>query len=149
MTRIIIDLGEIGLVMDPIGYVRAVPTGVHWLGWREHVDVYSMDEPFEPLLPLAIYIGDNRLANLLNYIDVCDSELAIVYRNGKMCNVLEPGTYAYWRGPVKYSYIKIDLNKIEITEPIDLTGRKHKLLVPFIRTYKVENYESATLVRGQ
>lgn len=58
---------------------------------------------------------------------------------------MQPGRYAYFKSVVQYSFVKADLSKIEITEPIDHATLSGRLLAPYVRSSSVESYERAVL----
>jgi len=59
--------------------------------------------------------------------------------------VLTPGRYAFWKAVIPYKFVRADLSKIEISEDIDRMTLLGKLVVPYVRSYSVDNYEKALL----
>jgi regulator of protease activity HflC (stomatin/prohibitin superfamily) len=59
--------------------------------------------------------------------------------------VLTAGRYAFWKNALDYKFVKADISKIEITEAISRATLLNRLVVPYVRTYTVENYEKAVL----
>lgn len=62
-----------------------------------------------------------------------------------MKQVLTPGRYAFWKAVIPYKFVRADLSKIEISEDIDRMTLLGKLVVPYVRSYSVDNYEKALL----
>jgi regulator of protease activity HflC (stomatin/prohibitin superfamily) len=104
-----------------------------------------MSKQFIPSIELNILLKDERLAAVLQVVEVKDNEIALQYENGNFKLILTPGRYAYWKGATEFTFIKADLSKVEITERIDLDTAKRKELVPYIRVCKIESYEKAIL----
>ncbi|WP_109833335.1 slipin family protein [Reichenbachiella versicolor] len=146
MKRIRINAGYIGLVFKSGDYKRVLQEDLHWVSPFETVTQFSMSQPFYPSIDLNILLRDNELEALIEIIEVSDNEIAIVYENGNFKNIITPGKHAYWKGVVEYSFKKIDLTKIEITEGIDLLALKRREMVPYVRVCKVDAYEKGVLL---
>ncbi len=150
MKRIRINEGKVGLVFRKGDYRTVITAGTYWVSIFDQVIEYDLAKPFIAPKELNILLKDNKLASLLEIIDVKDNEIAMKYEDGNFKTVLPPGKYAFWKGLIDYKFVKADLSKIEITEPVDLTVMKRKELVPYIRVCKVETYEKAILfVNGE
>lgn len=145
MKRISINTGKIGLVFRNGNYNRVVTAGSYWLTPFEEVTIYDMSKQFLPSIELNILLKDERLAAVLQVVEVKDNEIALQYENGNFKLILTPGRYAFWKGATEFTFIKADLSKVEITERIDLDTAKRKELVPYIRVCKIESYEKAIL----
>lgn len=145
MKRIRINTGKIGLVFRNGNYRKVVTEGAYWLLPNEDVFQYDLTKPFHPSIDLSILVRDEQLANMLTVVEVRDNEIALQYENGNFKNVLGPGRYAYWKGVTDYSFVRVDLRKIDITENIDLESVKRKELVPYIRVCKVDSFEKGIL----
>jgi regulator of protease activity HflC (stomatin/prohibitin superfamily) len=146
MQRIRINTGKIGLVFRNGDYRKVVTEGAYWFLPTEDVYTYDMTKPFHPSLDLSILLKDEQLANMLKVIEVRDNEIALLYENGNLKNVLAPGRYAYWRGVTEYAYIKADLSKIDITENIDSNTILRKEVLPYVRVFTVESFEKGILL---
>ena len=146
MKRIRINTGKIGLVFRNGNYKRVVSEGVYWLFPNEDIYLYDMTKPFHPSIELNILLRDEQLANMLLVIEVLDNEIALQYENANFKNVLLPGRYAYWKGVTNYSFMKVDLSKIEVTENIDANTIMRKEVLPYVRVYTVESYEKGILL---
>lgn len=145
MKRIRINAGKIGLVFGKGDYKRIITEGINWIGPFETAVQYNLSKPFYPSIELNVLLRDEKLAEHLTVVEVGDNELAIQYENGNFQAVLTPGRYTFWKGLTEYSFVKVDLSKIEITEAIDLLSIKRKELVPYVRVCKVDSYENGVL----
>ncbi len=145
MKRIRINAGKIGLVFRKGDYNRVITEGLNWIKPLETVVKYDLSKPFYPSIELNVLLRDERLVEHLIVVEVADNELAIQYENGNFQAVLTPGRYAFWKGVTEYSFVKVDLSKIEITEGIDLLSIKRKELVPYVRVCKIDSYENGVL----
>lgn len=145
MKKVKVNAYEIALVFRDGAYKGMLQEGAYWFWKGETVQKYSMLTPFAPPMELNILLQDAALADALITVDVKDNEIVFLYENGLLKQVLIPGRYAYWKGPVNYSFVRADISKPEITEPIDRATLAHKLVAPFVRTSIVENYEKALL----
>lgn len=145
MKRIRINTGKIGLVFRNGDYKRVVTEGAYWLSPFEDVYEYDMTKPFHPSIELNILLKDEQLANMLTVLEVRDNEIVLQYENNNLKTVLTPGRYSYWKGISNFSFVKVDMSKIEITESIDIESIKRKELVPFIRVCKIDSFEKGIL----
>ncbi|HAD97634.1 MAG TPA: peptidase [Cryomorphaceae bacterium] len=145
MKRVVINTGKIGLVYKNGDYKRMLTAGKYWLSPFESVEVYDMAQAFVPGGNLNLYLQDEQLRNALILVDVADNEIALRFEHDNFKSVLLPGRYAYWKGLVEYSFIKADLSKVEITEPISREILRKTLVLPYIRAYSVESYEKGIL----
>ena len=141
MKRIRIDVGKTGLVYSGNNYQRVVTEGAYWLWPSESVRVYDMTQIFVPVTDSNILLRDKELEAMLTVIDVRDHEIVIRYENGKLKDVLTTGRYMYWKGLVEYSFLRVDLSKIEITEPLTPNDLLRKELMNYVRMYTIESYE--------
>lgn len=146
MKRVRINTGRIGLVFRNGNYKRVIAEGVYWLLPNENVLVYDMAKPFHASIELNILLRDTALAERLTVIDVKDQEIVLHYENGIFKSVLIAGRYAYWKGLIDYSFVRVDLSKIEITEDIDKPTLLRKEVIPYIRVFTVESYEKGILL---
>ncbi|CAN5561778.1 slipin family protein [soil metagenome] len=146
MKRIRINTGKIGLVFRSGNYRKIVTEGVYWLSHFEDVFVYDMSKPFNPSIELNILMQDWKLAEMVTVVEVSDNEIALQSENGNFKNVLTPGRYAYWRGATTFTFVKVDLSKIIITENIDSTTIVRKEVLPYVRVFVVESFEKGILL---
>lgn len=145
MKRVIINPYQIGLVFNQGAYSRMLVPGTYWFAFNKDVKVYDITKPFTPAYDLDILLQDAALAEKLQLVEVKDNEIALQYENGLLKQVLQPGRYAYFKSVVQYSFVKADISKIEISEPIDRATLLSKLVAPYVRSSSVESYERAVL----
>ena len=145
MKNVKINAYQIGLIFKRGVYKRLLKEGNYWL-WNEEVFVYDITKPFFAPVELNILLLDKLLANELQLVDVKDNEIVLQYENGLLKQVLTAGRYTYWKSAIQFNFIKADICKIEITEPIERAALLSKLVVPYVRNITVENYEKAVLL---
>jgi len=145
MKRIRIDTGKTGLVYRGNNYQRVLTEGAYWLWPSESVRMCDMTQIFVPVTDSNILLRDKQLEAMLTVIDVRDHEIVIRYENGKLKDVLTTGRYMYWKGLLEYSFLRVDLSKIEITEPLTPNDLYRKELVNYVRVYAIESYEKAVM----
>jgi regulator of protease activity HflC (stomatin/prohibitin superfamily) len=145
MKRVIVNAYQAGLLFKNGAYSRMLRAGAYWLWPSETVKVFDLAAPFVAPVELNVLLQDEAIKDALHVIEVKDDELALVYISGVLSSVLTAGRYAYWKGLVEYDFIKADLGKIEITENISRASLSNRLLAPYVRSYTVENYETALL----
>lgn len=145
MKRIRINSGKIGLVFRNGDYKRVITEGGHWLFPFDEVMQYDMSKPFYAPIEINILLKDADIVNRLTIVEVKDHEIVLQYENGNFKNVLAPGRYAYWKGVTDFSFVKVDLSKIEISESIDLNILQRREVLPYVRIYTVESFEKGLL----
>ena len=145
MKKVRVNAYEIGLVFKNGAYKRMLKEGTYWFWKGEDVKLYSLTQAFNAPVELNILLQDAEIAETLIVVEVKDNEIVLQYENGLLNQVLTAGRYAYWKGPVKYDFVRADIGKIEITEAIDRATLLGKLVSPYVRTVSVENFEKAIL----
>ncbi|WP_420575082.1 slipin family protein [Kordia sp.] len=146
MKRVRINTGNVGLVFKNGNYQKVITEGTYWLKFSQHVNVYNLTEKFHAPIASEILLQDVTLANMLEVIDVKDTEIVLRHDKGNFKAVLEAGQHMYWKGLVERTFTRIDLSKIEITEINDKNLLKDYRLVQYIRTFEVFEYEKAILL---
>ncbi|MCW3462601.1 slipin family protein [Chitinophaga nivalis] len=145
MKRVTVNAYEAGLVFKNGVYKRMLREGHYWL-FGEDIIRYDLNKPFVPNIELNILLQDKDIAAALEVVAVNDDEIVLQYENGLLKNVLTAGRYAYWKNSIAYTFIRADISKIDIREDITPATLSHKLVAPYVRTIRVENYEKAVLL---
>jgi hypothetical protein len=145
MNRIIISQGKIGLVFKRGSYLKVLYQGTYWISAGKRVFLYDLTKQFIPPVELNILLNDEELVNKLHVVEVMDNEITLVYRNGVFEQVLTAGRYTFWKGIIDYRFVKADLGKIEITEPIDKNILQRSEMLQFIRVFSIEPSQKALL----
>ena len=145
MKRVIINAYQIGMVIKNGVFEKMLTEGEYWI-WNREVRVFDKTAPFIAPIDLNILLQNESFANTVTVIDVANTEIVLKYDNDILKEVLTEGKYAYWNGLVNYKFVKADISNIDITEDIDRTTLQSKLLLPYVRTATVENYEKAILL---
>ena len=145
MRKVKVNAYQVALVFENGAYKYMLKEGTYWFWKRKAVKLYAVTEPFVAPVELNILLKDEALAEALIVVDVKDNEIVLRYENGLLKQVLTAGRYAYWKGPVEYKFVRADVTKIEITEPIDRATLLSPLVSPYVRSISVENYEKAIL----
>lgn len=146
MKRIRINEGFLGLVFKKGDYKRFITAGLNWIGFNETVKVYDVTNIFIAPIALEILLKDKQLAALMEVVEVRDDEIVLVYENKNFKNILKVGRYVYWKGLIEREFVKVDLSKIEITEPVNKAIFDQYQLNQYIKTFEVFAYEKAILL---
>lgn len=145
MKKVNINAYQVGLLFRKGTYQRMLTRGGYWLWSDMQVYIYERTQPFTAPVELNILLEDPELKAALTVVDVKDNEIALLYANGLLKQVLTPGRYAYWKQPVDYHFVYADLSKIDITEQIGRMTLLSKQVSPYVRSYTVENSEKGVL----
>lgn len=145
MKQVTINTWQVGLVFKRGAYQRMIKEGNYWFWDNRAVNIYDVTQPFVAPVELNILLQDAALAELLQVVEVKDSEIVLHYENGLLKEVLTAGRFTFWKSVVTHDFVRLDISKVEITEPIDRTTLQHKLVAPYVRSYSVDNYEQGIL----
>lgn len=111
---------ERGLLFRRGDFARVLSPGKHrfisrlWAWRRDRVEVVSTLSPRFKHALLDALVKEEALRAELEVIDLADSERAIVWRAGRVIDVLSPGVHAFWRDPT------LRIERFEVTsEPFE------------------------------
>lgn len=144
MKYVTINAHTMGLIFRNGAYKKALSEGNHWLMPFENLQQFDMTQPFISPVHLDILLKDEIMKSQLEIIEVQDNEIVLRYEDGLFKSVLTAGRYAFWKGVITHKFVRVDTNKIEITEEIPLNILVNKLGA-YIRAYTVESHEKALL----
>ena len=145
MKKVMINAYQVGLVFKKNAYRRMLKEGAYWLWGAETAYVYDLTKQFFASIDLNILLRDAELADALQVIEVKETEIVLQFENGLLQQVLTPGRYAFWKGIMNYEFVYADISKIAITENIERAVLMNRLVVPYVRTYSIEQYEKALM----
>jgi len=125
MKRVWIAQHERALVWENKRFSGVLEPGKHWLiklfGTVEF-QVYDLTVPeFEhPRVDFLVKEARSTMDNYFHIVELTDSEVGLVYKNGKLASVLAPGKrQLYWKGPIEVKVEKIDLSvDLEVPERV-------------------------------
>ena len=126
-------------------YRKVLTAGTHWVSLFDDVIEYNLTMPFKPIQSLDLLLRDEKLAALLQLVEVKDHEIALRYDNGNFYGILSAGRHAFWKGMTDYKFVKADLSKVEITEDIEQHALKSVSLARFVRAFRVDSNEKGLL----
>lgn len=150
IKNVTINVGKIGMVFRKGDFAKVLTSGSYWRWVGEQVHLYDMAQPFYAPVSLDVLLQDEYLVSLLDVVEVKDGELVFVYENGVFKNVLTTGRYAYWKGPTKFVFQKVDLTTMEIDRDIQKPVLERVEVVRYVRVFVVESYERGVLyIDGQ
>ena len=146
MKRVRIKEGQVGLVYKNGNYKRVLTSGKYWLMISETVFIYNVANEFKTIVKLELLLQDKKLAEMLEVITVLDNEIVLKYDNNIFKRVLTAGKYVFWKSEINdFSFTKVDLNKIEITENIDKSVLMRAEILKYVRVFVVDSFEKAVL----
>lgn len=145
MKKVKVNAWQAGLVFKDSEYKRLLLAGSYWFWKNEQVYIYDITKQFVPPVELNILLQDERLADILQVVEVKDNEMALQYENGLLKAVLTAGRYAFWKSVVKYDFIRADISQVEIASNIDRSVLAKAPVSNWVRTVEVQSYEKAVL----
>lgn len=144
MKRVTIRTGTIGLVFRNGNYREFLTVGKYWVAWFDEVKSYSLAQRFVPPIALNLLLRDQALASQFTLVEVSDVEIAFQFEEGHFKTILSAGRYAFWQGVVNYKFVKVDLNKPEITEVLPALLKRPEL-IPYVQVIRVPQYYKSIL----
>lgn len=145
MKKVKVNACQVALVFKDGVYQRLLTAGNYWFWKNEEVQVYDITKPFTPPIELNILLQDKELADILQVLEVKDSEIALQYENGLLKTVFTAGRYAFWKSAIKLEFVKADTSQVEIEATIDRALLAKAPLNAWVRNYEVQNFEKAVL----
>lgn len=122
VLRIRIKQSERGLWFKHDDFKRPLGPGLHWfpsslLGAKNAVQIMSLTEPRlqHPLLDLLV--ANAELRAQLEVIDLAAEQRAIVWKDGRVADILGPGRHAYWKSPYRIEVECFDVSNPKLEHP--------------------------------
>ncbi|HEU4472104.1 MAG TPA: slipin family protein [Flavisolibacter sp.] len=145
MRKVRINKDEAGLVFEHGQYKRFLNEGVYWLWPASKVHVYNRAFGFPAPAAMSHMLQDARLAGEIYLVEAGATEIVLVYADGLLREVVSAGRYIFWKGLIRYEFVRADIGKIDITEPVEKALLEGPVLAPYVRKVIVESYEKALL----
>ena len=104
-TRVRIQANQIGLRFRHGDFAEVLRPGVHFVPGRlfgiDRVEVFDrLESRFEhPLLELLA--EDERLSRELHVVDLADDQRGLVWKDGRLVDIVDAGRHAFWKGPAR------------------------------------------------
>ncbi len=145
MKKVKLNEWQVGLIFKNGAYRQLLTAGTYWFWKNEQVYVYDITKQFVPPVELNILLKDERLADILQVVEVKDNEIVLQYENGLLKLVMTAGRYAFWKSVVQYQFIRADISKVEIEDNIDRGVLAKAPVNAWVRSTEVQSYEKAVL----
>lgn len=145
IKKVHINAYQVGLVFENKKLVNVLEAGNFWLFGSKEVMIYEKKQSFVTPIELNILLENEKLAKLLEIVEVADNELVLYFVNGIFKEVLTTGRYAFWKGYVQHSFVKADLSKVFITEEIAVALLENPKIKIYVRRFQVANFEKGLL----
>lgn len=136
---------DVGLVFRNGEYKKVLTQGGYWLTWFDEVKTYRKMGEFNTPDVLEILLEDKALASMLEVFKVADNEMALLFEDGELKEVLRKGQYAFWKGLKTYTYQIVDLDATYIDQDLKKNWLDNAYVAQYIRKFQVEAYEQAAL----
>ena len=130
IKRIVIAQHERGLYLKDRSIVKILDPGVYWIAdfmGRVAGEVFNLTVPEFNHALVDVLVKDQAGLSARDFqtIELGEREVGLVYKNGKLTNVLAPGIrQLYWRGP-----IEVRVEVVGIGEDFEVPRNKLDLIV--------------------
>ncbi len=145
MKKVNVNEWQVALVFKNGAYKKMLLAGNYWFWKNEQVLIYDITKQFVAPVELNILLQDQALADILQVIEVKESEIVLQYENGLLKQVFSAGRYAFWKSVVKNEFIRADISRVEIDESIDRSLLSKAPLNNWVRSTEVQSNEKAVL----
>ena len=145
MQKVRVNANQIGLVLKNGAFKEILNEGSYWFWGNEDAYVYDKCTQFVAPIELNLLLQHSEIAEALEVVEVQDNEIVIQYEDNRFRMVMPVGRYAFWKGVKNFTYTKVDLNKIDITEDINKQLLISRLPM-YTRSFVVESFEKGVLI---
>lgn len=147
MKKVRINAGKVGLVFRNGDYQKVITAGTYWLRFSQNVMEFNLVNEFIiSFVAKEVLLKDAVLAEMLEIVEVKDTELVLVYENKNFKRVLTAGRYFFWKDFLDREFTTVDISKVYITENIDKGLFANFELNKYIRLFEVATFEKAILL---
>lgn len=146
MKRINIQEGFVGLVYRNGNFKEVLTKGSYWINPFNEVFIYNKMNEFKSNTDLNILLQNEKLASMLDVVEVADYEIVLKFKDKNFEQILTPGKYVFWKNWANNSFQTIDLRSTEIKEDIDVSFLKNAAMYPYVIMAKIETNEKALMM---
>jgi len=111
-------------------------------------DNYVIDDHLLGLLGRGLKVGQSRnLISAINYVEVPDEHVGLLTVNGKLEELLQPGSYGYWKYNRSIAVKQLDLRLLsaEVSGQEILTKDRVSLRINLIGSYRIVDPKTVAL----
>jgi regulator of protease activity HflC (stomatin/prohibitin superfamily) len=142
---------ERGLLFRDGDFVRPLAPGVYripiWRVRRVKIEVVdTLRTRFDHPL-LDVLLADERVRDALVVVDLTDTQRALVWKDGRLLQIVGPGRHAYWRQPAAVAVELFDVTAFRFTHPQLATILQHADATRWLDGLQVDAGEEALLYR--
>ncbi len=149
---------EVGLLYRDKILVDVLAPGSDLIVWRHVEDVrldvidirdeFVISEKLVSLLGRGVKIGRSReVTNAIQYSEVPDEHAGLLFVNGKLDRLLEPGSYGFWKynRAITVKLVDLRLQVIEVSGQEILTRDRVSLRINLSGSYRITDVKSVAL----
>lgn len=145
MKRLQVKTNHVALVFKQGELDKVYTQGNYWLWGNKEVIEYNTSQMFAHREDMDALLENKELADLVEVIDVMDSEVVLVYKNKVFDTVLSAGRYIYWKQAKIYSFERYTISDIEVPSKVHRSIRNKANMSCFLRNYTVGANEKGLL----
>lgn len=147
-ARFYIRQHERGLLFRNGDLIDVLAPGVHYTWrWNDRVEIVdTLQTRFDHKL-LDVLIRNEKLASQLVVVDLTDTQRALVWKDGRLLQIVGPGRHAYWREPSKIEVETFSIETVRFTHAKLQTVMSHPDAPRWLTGVRVEQDEDVLLYR--
>lgn len=140
-----IQANQVAIVYKNGHVINVLTEGKHWLFGNIKIEIHDTTQPLYTTKELNLLLQNEKLASMLEIIEVKDGEAVFQYINGNFKEVLTAGRYAFWKGIMEYAFIRADISDVHIGAEISKTLLEQPKVRPMVRKFTVSADETGLL----
>lgn len=148
MKKIVINENQKGFLFRGGKFAGLLNAGKYRVFGSKEIEIVSQDMPvYSRKCSLETLLADEKVAENLCVFEVADGSLALHFVNGKFCDALKTGKYAYWSDVDEHEFQTVDLSSPEVGEDVP-RYIFDKIDPSLYRKVEVAQYKKARLYIG-
>lgn len=142
---------ECGLLFRDGDFVRPLAPGTYrlpvWRLGKDRIEVAdTLKTRFDHSL-IDVLLRNAELRSLLRVVDLTDTQRALVWKDGRLFQVVGPGRHAYWAEPAKVEVETYDVTAFRFEHPKLAAILQHTDAIKWLDGVQVDAGEEALLYR--
>ncbi|MCH2235587.1 MAG: slipin family protein [Crocinitomicaceae bacterium] len=94
---------------------------------------------------MALILKNEKLLNEVDVVEVGADQVALIYKDNILDEVLQEGLYAFWKEPVEYSFDIKDMSEVKVDEDLSKSVIRELVILGLIHKIEVKHFEKGIL----
>lgn len=143
MKRIVIQVGQVGLLIKNRRVKRLLFEGTYWVFDVFEISIHETNTSLQTPIDIDLLLQSSLLADALEIVHIPQKSIGLVYKNADLHQVLIEGKHAFWKGLHPFTFETVDTTALNIPEGMLRKHLESYLMRPFLRMFTVPNAHKA------